>query len=57
VLQREEVLVCCPERGEPGGDVEVYAMVDALDDVGSVIERAQPERFAQLYRQIDLCVR
>jgi hypothetical protein len=46
-----------PDRPHVLDLAEVYAMVDALGDVGSVIERAQPERLAQLYRQIDLCVR
>lgn len=36
---------------------EVYAMIDALGDVGSVIERAQPEGLARLYRELDLDVR
>ena len=36
---------------------EVYAMVDALGEVGSAIERAQPERLARLYRELDLDVR
>ena len=46
-----------PDRPPVLDVAEVYAMVDALGDVGSAIDRAQPERLAQLYRQIDLCVR
>jgi hypothetical protein len=35
----------------------MYAMVHALGDVGSVIERAQLERLARLCRELDLDVR
>jgi hypothetical protein len=50
-----------PAQTPAGPDIldvaEVYAMVDALGDVGSVIERAQPERLARLYRELDLDIR
>ncbi|HEY0640528.1 MAG TPA: hypothetical protein VGD67_23105 [Pseudonocardiaceae bacterium] len=50
-------LVQSPDRPPVLDAAEVYAMIDALGDVGSVIERAQPERLARLYQELDLAVR
>ncbi|MCO1657365.1 recombinase family protein [Pseudonocardia sp. S2-4] len=46
-----------PDRPPVLDTAEVYAMIDALGDVGSVIERARPERLARLYQELDLGVR
>ncbi len=50
-------LAQAPDRPPVMDTAEVYAMIDALGDVGTAIERAQPERLARLYRELDLDVR
>ena len=35
-------------------DAEVYAMIDAVGDVGGAIERARPDSLAKLYRDLGI---
>ncbi|WP_433873771.1 recombinase family protein [Saccharopolyspora sp. CA-218241] len=38
-------------------DGEIYAMIDALGDVGAALSDAKPERLANLYQSLDLHIR
>jgi hypothetical protein len=46
-----------PARRDVYDVAEVYAMVDALGDVGAALDLARPQRLARLYKELDVTVR
>lgn len=46
-----------PARRDVYDTAEVYAMVDALGDVGAALNIAKPQRLARLYEKLDVTVR
>jgi hypothetical protein len=46
-----------PARCDVYDLAEVFAMVDALGDVGAALDTAKPQRLARLYEELDVTVR